>query len=127
MATNKGSDEGGVVNPEDHEQGPDEQRMLREIIALVERKYNAWVGGTEGLESPQAQMVVFAQVTKRLAQAGIGLGAVITQAGRAFGVNFEQLEITDEQGRSLVQRGVVLNPDPVNDVPLVPGSKRDDN
>lgn len=73
------------------------------LIAEVERQFDAWVTAMPGLDSAQAQIIIFSRVARRLALAGLPMGGLIQQTARAYGVEIESLEIADAAGDMLVQ------------------------
>jgi len=121
MATNNNDDGDSGEAAADQMTREQIDALATALIENVKCQYDTWVAATPGLESPQAQLVVFASAVDRLAQAGIGLGALIQQVGRGYGIVFKGMEINDEQGQPLVRQ----RPEPMPY--LVPGSSRKDN
>lgn len=113
MATNRDERENGeVVGAVDEAAEVSNTEMLATIVRSIEERYTRFVDETAGMESPQAQIIIFSRAVKRLAEAGVGLGMLIAQAGRAYGLDLRDIEITDAQGRSLVKRGDEGGDDP---------------
>ena len=98
------------------------QATARELAQMLERHYERWLQTTPGMESPQAQMIVFTLAAKKLAQAGVGLTPLVKQTFRTYGLNPQDIQIEDVvTGEELVsyQAAAALL--------LAPGSKRSDN
>lgn len=103
----------------------------QELTHAIEKHYDRWIAETEGLESVQAQIVVFNAAAKRLAALNMPLSLMVKATMRAFGLECEGLEIADLDGKILVNHNPKQGPTRVEKVPedfiLAPGSRRRDN
>lgn len=105
----------------------------QELATAIERHYDRWIDETEGLETVQAQIVVFVACAKKLAASHMPLSLLIKATMKAFGLDCQELEIADVDGKILVKhepkdaQRVAKVPGPAEDFILAPGSKRRDN
>ena len=102
-----------LVELEDTEADRRLTRDVRALARVIEGAYDDWIRSEPGLESPQAQMVLFTVVAKRLAMSEtprIGLGQLLTQVARAYGLELENFDIQDAEGNTLVKRGEIPAP-----------------
>lgn len=72
------------------------------VLDMVRQHFDAYISDTPGLESLEAQAVIFAACVCRLAADGFPLPSLLQIAALPYGVELEDVELRDQSGNAFV-------------------------